>query len=265
MRRRHRLPRQRRPRSPAAAAGATPSPARRRARRRRSPARGRRRPSRSTRRRSRSSTAPWAMTFLPDGRMLVTEKAGQLLLVSADGKRGTTVAAIAAGRQRRAGRADGRRARTPTSRENGCVYLSYSAAGAGGKGVVLARGTLDRARRRRAARRASQTIFRADAAASRATAIIRAASPSRPTAISVLHQWRAAEVRPGAGPEGDARQGAAADARRHARRRAIRSPPRASIRRSGATATATCSASPSTRRASCGSRRWGRRAATRST
>src|SRR5688572_7920517 len=28
--------------------------------------------------------APWAMTFLPDGRMLVTEKAGQMLLLSAD-------------------------------------------------------------------------------------------------------------------------------------------------------------------------------------
>src|SRR5437870_1057348 len=30
---------------------------------------------------------PWAMTFLPDGRMLVTEKDGRLLLVSADGKK----------------------------------------------------------------------------------------------------------------------------------------------------------------------------------
>ena len=29
---------------------------------------------------------PWAMTFLPDGRMLITEKAGQLLMLSADGK-----------------------------------------------------------------------------------------------------------------------------------------------------------------------------------
>src|SRR5687767_13467662 len=30
--------------------------------------------------------APWAMTFLPDGRMLITEKAGTLLIVTADGQ-----------------------------------------------------------------------------------------------------------------------------------------------------------------------------------
>ena len=36
--------------------------------------------------------APWAMTFLPGGRMLVTEKDGRLLLVAADGKTRTTVA-----------------------------------------------------------------------------------------------------------------------------------------------------------------------------
>ncbi|WP_254306145.1 PQQ-dependent sugar dehydrogenase [Sphingopyxis sp. BSNA05] len=30
---------------------------------------------------------PWAMTFLPDGRMLVSEKAGKLQLVDAEGKK----------------------------------------------------------------------------------------------------------------------------------------------------------------------------------
>jgi glucose/arabinose dehydrogenase len=38
--------------------------------------------------------SPWAMTFLPDKRMLVTEKQGQMLLVSADGKTRQTVATI---------------------------------------------------------------------------------------------------------------------------------------------------------------------------
>src|SRR3954447_17252034 len=40
--------------------------------------------------------SPWAMTFLPDGRMLVTEKAGTLLLVSPDGKTRTPVSGIPA-------------------------------------------------------------------------------------------------------------------------------------------------------------------------
>jgi len=38
--------------------------------------------------------SPWAMTFLPDARMLVTEKKGQMLLVSADGKSRQTIATI---------------------------------------------------------------------------------------------------------------------------------------------------------------------------
>ena len=37
---------------------------------------------------------PWAMTFLPDGRMLVTEKTGDLLLVAADGGSRRTVATL---------------------------------------------------------------------------------------------------------------------------------------------------------------------------
>lgn len=36
---------------------------------------------------------PWAMTFLPDGRLLVTEKPGRLLLVSQDGAK-TEVAGV---------------------------------------------------------------------------------------------------------------------------------------------------------------------------
>ena len=38
--------------------------------------------------------APWAMTFLPDGWMLVTEKAGSLLLVSPDGNQRHTIATL---------------------------------------------------------------------------------------------------------------------------------------------------------------------------
>src|SRR5687767_7979395 len=40
--------------------------------------------------------SPWAMTFLPDGRMLITEKAGILYLVSADGQQRKRVDGIPA-------------------------------------------------------------------------------------------------------------------------------------------------------------------------
>ena len=40
--------------------------------------------------------SPWAMTFLPDGRMLVTEKAGTLYLVSADGQQRQQVSGVPA-------------------------------------------------------------------------------------------------------------------------------------------------------------------------
>src|SRR5262245_45109372 len=40
--------------------------------------------------------SPWAMTFLPDGRMFITEKAGTLYLVSADGQQRKRVDGIPA-------------------------------------------------------------------------------------------------------------------------------------------------------------------------
>jgi glucose/arabinose dehydrogenase len=84
--------------------------------------------------------SPWAMTVLPDGRMLVTEKAGAMLLVSADGKQRQTVATIAVDSAGQGGLMDVVLA--PDFATSNRVYFSYSAAGAGGKGVVLARGTL---------------------------------------------------------------------------------------------------------------------------
>ncbi len=86
--------------------------------------------------------APWAMAFLPDRRMLVTEKAGTLTLVSADGTRQLAVAGTpAVDSAGQGGLMDV--ALHPQFARNGLVYLSYSAAGAGGlKGVVLARAKL---------------------------------------------------------------------------------------------------------------------------
>ncbi|NIJ21358.1 glucose/arabinose dehydrogenase [Sphingomonas naasensis] len=84
--------------------------------------------------------APWAMTFLPDGSMLVTEKAGTLLLVSPDGKQKQPVASFPVDSAGQGGLMDVVLA--PDFAKSHHVYLSYSAAGEGGKGVVLVRGAL---------------------------------------------------------------------------------------------------------------------------
>ncbi|MDR6127762.1 glucose/arabinose dehydrogenase [Sphingomonas sp. SORGH_AS802] len=84
--------------------------------------------------------APWAMTFLPDGRMLVTEKDGRMLLVSADGRSRSTVATVTVDSAGQGGLMDVVLA--PDFAQSRRVYFSYSAAGEGGKGVVLARGRL---------------------------------------------------------------------------------------------------------------------------
>jgi aldose sugar dehydrogenase len=85
--------------------------------------------------------SPWAMTFLPDGRMLVTEKGGALKLVSDDGKVAVGVSGVppidSAGQ---GGLMDVVLA--PDFASSGMVYLSWSEAGQGGKGVALGRGKL---------------------------------------------------------------------------------------------------------------------------
>ncbi|NML07758.1 PQQ-dependent sugar dehydrogenase [Sphingomonas sp. G-3-2-10] len=86
--------------------------------------------------------APWAMTFLPDGRMLVTEKAGPILLVSADGKERKVVAGTPAVSSAGQG-AMMDVVLHPKFAQNRLVYFSFSEANAEGlKGVALARGTL---------------------------------------------------------------------------------------------------------------------------
>lgn len=83
--------------------------------------------------------SPWAMTFLPDDGMLITEKAGTLYLVSADGQQRTRVDGIpAVSSQGQGGLMDV--VLHPGFSKNRLVYFSYSDAGEGGKGVVLARG-----------------------------------------------------------------------------------------------------------------------------
>ena len=86
--------------------------------------------------------APWAMTFLPDGQMLVTEEAGTLLLVSADGKARTPVSGtLPVSSAGQGGLMDV--VLHPKFAENRLVYFSFSEANDQGlKGVALARGAL---------------------------------------------------------------------------------------------------------------------------
>jgi aldose sugar dehydrogenase len=83
--------------------------------------------------------SPWAMTFLPDGRMLITEKSGTLYVVSADGQQRKRVDGIPrVSSEGQGGLMDV--VLHPGFAQNRLVYFSYSEAGPGGKGVVLARG-----------------------------------------------------------------------------------------------------------------------------
>ena len=84
--------------------------------------------------------SPWALTFLPDGAMLVTEKAGRMLLVSPDGKRRVEVAGIPKVNASGQG-ALGEVVAHPDFAANKLVYFSYSAPGSP-NAIVLARGKL---------------------------------------------------------------------------------------------------------------------------
>ncbi|HEX6211979.1 MAG TPA: PQQ-dependent sugar dehydrogenase, partial [Methylomirabilota bacterium] len=84
---------------------------------------------------------PWGLVFLPDGRLLVTERPGRLRLVAADGRLSEPLAGVptvAAGGQ--GGLLDV--ALGPGFAEDRLVYLSFSEPGAGGQGTAVARGRL---------------------------------------------------------------------------------------------------------------------------
>jgi glucose/arabinose dehydrogenase len=91
---------------------------------------------------------PWAMAFLPDGRMLVTEKKGNLLIVNQDGQKSRAVRGVpdvAYGGQGGLGDV----AVHPDFAENGVVYLSYVESGPGDtRGAAVARAVLTEDERR---------------------------------------------------------------------------------------------------------------------
>ena len=84
---------------------------------------------------------PWAMTFLPDGRLLVTEKKGKLKVVTQDGKIGDVSGTPTVDYGGQGGFGDV--VLHPKFADNGWVYLSYAEAGDGDKrGAAVARAKL---------------------------------------------------------------------------------------------------------------------------
>lgn len=89
-----------------------------------------------------SLSSPWGMAFLPDGRMLVTQKAGSMVIVRADGSAvDATVSGVPAVNSGGQGglldvQLDPDFATTPW------VYFTYAEDGVGGSGTALARGQL---------------------------------------------------------------------------------------------------------------------------
>jgi len=95
---------------------------------------------------SRGLEHPWGLAFLPDGRMLVTERAGRLRIVNPNGKLDPTPVSglprITASGQ--GGLLDV--ALHPKFTDNRSVYLSYAASGDRGVGTEVARGQLNGSR-----------------------------------------------------------------------------------------------------------------------
>jgi len=86
---------------------------------------------------------PWGLAFLPDGRMLVSERPGRLRLIAADGRLDPKpieglppIASVGQG-----GLLDV--ALHPDFARNALVYLSFAAEGPGGYGTEVLRGRLD--------------------------------------------------------------------------------------------------------------------------
>jgi glucose/arabinose dehydrogenase len=87
---------------------------------------------------------PWALAFLPDGGMLVTEKSGNLRMVAPDGTVGEPITGLPEIDARgQGGLLDV--TLDPEFEENRMVYVSFSEAGEGGNGTAVARGALNEA------------------------------------------------------------------------------------------------------------------------
>ncbi|MEG8223038.1 PQQ-dependent sugar dehydrogenase [Sphingomonas sp. HH69] len=104
--------------------------------------------------------SPWAMTFLPDGRALVTEKAGEMLLF--DPKNGTKIPIAGIPTVDSAGQGGLMDVvLSPGFAQDKMVYFSFSESRDGGKGVALAKGAFAQASDGTTSLTDVQVIFRA--------------------------------------------------------------------------------------------------------
>ena len=86
---------------------------------------------------------PWAMAFLPDGRLLVTEKRGRLMLVDQDGEQSTSINGVPEVDYGGQG-GFGDVALHPDFADNGVIYVSFAEAGDNNtRGAAIARGKLE--------------------------------------------------------------------------------------------------------------------------
>jgi glucose/arabinose dehydrogenase len=83
---------------------------------------------------------PWSLAFLPDGRMLVTERPGRLNIVGPTGKVAEIAGTPAVETGGQGGLLDV--ALDPAFESNRLIYLSYAEAGEGGAGTAVMRGRL---------------------------------------------------------------------------------------------------------------------------
>lgn len=103
---------------------------------------------------------PWALAFLPDGRMLVTEMKGNLFIVSRNGEKSRPVAGVPDVDYRGQGGL-GDVALHPDFNSNGLVYLSYVEGGLGNtRGAAVLRAVLEESAEGRASLSDAEVIWR---------------------------------------------------------------------------------------------------------
>jgi len=91
---------------------------------------------------ARSLVNPWALAFLPDGRMLVTERPGRLRIIGANGRPGEPIAGLpAVDASGQCGLLD--LVVDPKFAQTRLLFWTYAEAGEGGNGVAVARGRLE--------------------------------------------------------------------------------------------------------------------------